>query len=88
MGAGEGREGRGGREPGGEVGFEGELVGVARLDVLASLFHHDAILEEDVRGVDEARDVLFPDGAAFRLFEGLVWLYLQKRIDAKGDIRN
>lgn len=34
-------------EPGGEVGLEGDLVGVASAEILASLFVHDIVSEED-----------------------------------------
>lgn len=60
------------REPGGEVGFEGELVEVAGSDVFAGLLKEDVVgVEEDAGGVEEAVGALFPDRIALCLCLGV-----------------
>jgi len=44
-----------------EVSFEGELVGIAGVDVFACLFFHDVVVEEDAGGVEDAGDSFLPE---------------------------
>ena len=66
-GGGEGGEDCSGSEPGGEIGFEGELVGVACVAGFTGLFYHDVVLEEDRGGVEDAICNVFPRGTAISL---------------------
>jgi hypothetical protein len=69
-GVGEGGQDGGLRQPGGEVGFEGELVCVAGSHALAGLLLHHVVGEENVRLFKEAGGACLPCGVTLGLEEG------------------